>query len=129
MDDEASEAERLRREVEELRRQLADLRASGGGCQRVAKTPEGPAQSLQALLDCVRDGVYCLDREGRITFVNDVIVERSGRPAEWFYARSYLDILVPDDRPRAREIVEAALRGQTAPPAEYTYPAASGGLE
>ncbi len=83
---------------------------------------------LLALLDAIRDGVFTLDRQGRFTYVNDVIPARSGRSRSWFLGRSCLEVLREEDRQRARHYLEAALRGETVPIHEMAYPAASGEL-
>jgi PAS domain S-box-containing protein len=80
------------------------------------------------LLETVRDGVYTLDTEGRFTFVNDVIIQRSGRSREWFLGRSHLDTVRPEDREVMRERVEAVLRGESVPNYELAIRAASGEL-
>jgi PAS domain S-box-containing protein len=78
--------------------------------------------TCRSLLENIRDGLYMLDRDGRFTFVNDVIVGRSGYPREWFLGRSYLDVI----RPEGREVVErnfaAIIRGETVPPYQLAIP-------
>ena len=80
------------------------------------------------LLESIRDGVYTLDRQGRFTFVNDVIVQRSGRSAEWFLERTGFDTVRPEDRETVRANFDAVLRGEHVPTFEVAYPTASGDL-
>jgi PAS domain S-box-containing protein len=82
----------------------------------------------RTLFDSIRDGVYLLDRDGRFTSVNDVIVNRSGRPREWWLGRDHVGTVRPEDRGRVRQAFEAAMRGKTVVPCEAAYPTASGEL-
>ena len=66
----------------------------------------------RTLLENIGDGVYILDRNGYFTFVNDVVVERSGRPREWFLTAHYLDVIHPESRRVARKNFEADMRGE-----------------
>jgi len=78
----------------------------------------------RTLLESIGDAVYILDREGHFVFVNDVLVERSGKTREWFTRRHYLDVIRPEDKERAQEIFEADMRGEILPPHEkiVVYP-------
>jgi PAS domain S-box-containing protein len=80
------------------------------------------------LLESMRDGVYTVDCQGRFTFVNGVIVQRSGRSAEWFLERACFDTVRPEDRETVRENLDAVLRGEQVPIFEVAYPTASGDL-
>ena len=80
----------------------------------------------QALVENARDGVFRLDPQGRFTYVNDVIVERSGRPRAWLLGRSCLELLAPEDRERQRRRLARVARGETLEPFELAYAAASG---
>lgn len=80
----------------------------------------------RTLLEGLHDGVYTLDLQGRFTFVNESIVKRSGRPREWFYARTFLEMIRPEDRPRVLRNFEAVRRGEAVLPYELGYPSASG---
>ena len=72
----------------------------------------------RTLLESIRDRVYILDTEGRFTFVNDEIVERSGRAKEWFLGRHYLEVIDPRYRQLAQRNFEAEMRGEALPPYE-----------
>jgi PAS domain S-box-containing protein len=72
----------------------------------------------RTLLESIRDRVYILDTEGCFTFVNDEIVERSGRRKEWFLGRHYLEIIHPQYRELAQRNFEAEMRGEALPPYE-----------
>jgi PAS domain S-box-containing protein len=65
------------------------------------------------LIENINDGVYTLDSFGKFTFVNDVIVERSGYPAEWFLSRSYLDIVSEKDHEHVQKSFNEVMDGKT----------------
>jgi len=83
-------------------------------------------RKYRKLMKNIRDGVYTLDRDGRFTFVNDVIVRRSKQTAEWFLGRSYLDVIRQKDRNHVRKNFEAVMRGEEVFVYELAYPTASG---
>ena len=72
----------------------------------------------RTLLESIKDRVYILDTDGRFIFVNDEIVERSGRPKEWFLGRHYLEVIHPDYKDLAQKNFEAEMRGEALPPYE-----------
>ena len=80
------------------------------------------------LLETVRDGVYTLDMDGRVTFVNGVIAQRAGRAVEWFIGRNYLDIVRPEDKELVRSRFEAVLHGESVPTYELAHQMPSGGV-
>ena len=81
----------------------------------------------RTLLESINDGVFIVDSEGRFTFVNDLIVERSGRPRESFMGRDFLEVIQPEYRDLAKKNFEADLRGEIHPPYEVAlnYPNSS----
>ena len=56
----------------------------------------------QAILDSIQDGYFELDSQGMILKVNNALNRMFGMPAEAMLGHSYLGILQPQDRPRAR---------------------------
>jgi PAS domain S-box-containing protein len=92
--------------------------------QRIAELERAEKEHL-TIIQNIRDGVYMLDSSGKFAFVNDVIVERSGFPAEWFLGRSYLDVVSKEDRERVESIFNAAKDGRTHT-YEISYPSATG---
>lgn len=72
------------------------------------------------------DAVYMLDNEGRFTFVNDVVLKRSGFKIEWFIGKSFLDFLLPDNKDLVQESFNAVMRGEVVPAYELSYFTASG---
>ena len=77
-------------------------------------------------MESICDGVYILDKKGRFTFVNDIIVRRSKQTREWFLGKSYLDVIRPEDHVHLRKKFEATMRGEDVPVYELAYPTASG---
>ncbi len=78
------------------------------------------------ILNYLSDGAYCLDREGRFTFVNEVLVEWSGVPAEEFYRLHYLDMLLTEDHEKARADFKRVMAGEEGIPYEAVYVDARG---
>ncbi len=76
--------------------------------------------------EAIRDGVFFLDRDGRIIYVNQIMVDRTGRSAEWYLGRSYLDVVQPQNRVRMEAYFKAALEGKQIPPHELAYLDADG---
>ena len=67
-----------------------------------------------------------LDMEGRFTFVNDVLLAKTGRPREWFMGRNCLEMVQPKDRDAVQEGLKAVLRGEAVPVFELAYNTPSG---
>ncbi|MEO0080516.1 MAG: PAS domain S-box protein, partial [candidate division WOR-3 bacterium] len=82
----------------------------------------------RTLIESTRDGIFCVDRQGRFTFVNDVIVRRSGRPREWWLGRDHIAVLRPQDQALVRRMFESVLTGEVVPPVAAAYETARGQL-
>jgi PAS domain S-box-containing protein len=83
-------------------------------------------ERYRRLMESIRDGVYTLDRDGRFTYVNDVIVERSGQTAEWFLERTYDEVILPEQREQTIHNFKTVMQGEKVPIYEVAYPTASG---
>ncbi len=81
---------------------------------------------LRDVLKNIHFGVYTFDTEGRFTFVNDVVVERTGYPREWFNGKSLFDFVRPEEREEVRRHFEASILGEQVLPYEFAYYKASG---
>ncbi|OPY66452.1 MAG: Sporulation kinase E [Syntrophorhabdus sp. PtaU1.Bin050] len=103
--------------------ELEGLRAR---CAQLEKDLEETKARYGSVLEGIRDGVYTLDAEGRFTFVNHVVTERSGYPSEWFIGKSWLDFVSSEDKDRVRANLGSALDGQIAGSCEIRYKASSG---
>ena len=83
---------------------------------------------LKAVLKNVHFGVYSFDTHGRFTFVNDVVVARTGYTREWFMGRSLFDFVLPEDRDEVQKYFDASIQGLPVPPYEFAYYRASGSI-
>jgi PAS domain S-box-containing protein len=77
-------------------------------------------------LDHISDGIYRLNKDGYFTFVNKVIVDRSGIPPEKFYTLHFLDIVIPEDHELVKRNVERVMGGEEENPYELSYKRADG---
>jgi PAS domain S-box-containing protein len=92
----------------------------------IERVPALSQALYQNLIEGLGDGLFTLDTEGRITSVNDTIVEKSGRTREWLESRTYLDLIGPEYRDRTREYFHAVLNGKGQSLIELPHLAASG---
>lgn len=76
---------------------------------------------FRAILKNMHYGVFTFDVEGRFTFVNDVIVKRSGYPREWYEGKSLFDVVRPEERDAVREHFQATVRGEQDVPYEFSF--------
>ena len=111
--------DRLEKTNGELRREIKERKET-------EKTLEASEQKYRTLVDNIMDGVYILNTEGRFTFVNDVIVDRSAHPREWFLNRSYLDVISPEHRKRVEQNFKSVMSGDDVPVYSLSYPKADG---
>ncbi len=81
---------------------------------------------LRTALKNVHFGVYSYDLKGRFTFVNDVVVEETGFPREWFLGKSLFDFVRSEERDEVHEHFDTSIRGAPVPPYEFAYHKASG---
>jgi len=93
-----------------------------------SRIPHIRAEWHTAFIQNFRDGIFTLDAEGRINFVNRVVLERSGRPLEWWIGRHPKDVVPPENAEREEARVAAALRGKIPAPYEVAYKTAEGEL-
>lgn len=98
----------------------------GRPVQRPAIVHSDSDDKQKNILNCISDGVYWLDREGRFTFVNEVLVEWCGVPAEEFYRLHYLDMLLPEDHEKARANFKRVMAGEEGIHQEVAYVNARG---
>jgi PAS domain S-box-containing protein len=80
---------------------------------------------FRTVLKSMHYGVYIFDTEGNFTFVNDVAVQRSGYPREWYLGRSLLDLARGEQKDVIKRHFEATLRGERLPPYEFASRTAS----
>lgn len=104
--------EGLRAEIRERHRAEAALRQS--------------EEKYRELLESFRDGVFSVDREGRFTYVNEVLARRAGWSREVLLGRSCFDLVRPEDEARMRKLFQAGLEGEQMPVFEVAYTNAQG---
>jgi PAS domain S-box-containing protein len=71
-----------------------ELRVALAGARRAAEEMERVHREREELLDATTDGVYTIDREGRILFANRAAAELLGYAREELVGRSAADLLV-----------------------------------
>jgi PAS domain S-box-containing protein len=94
------------------------------------KQAEDKIQQTEArystLLESIQDGVYAIDNEGYITYVNDAVVMRSERSREWLIGKHFSVLIRSEDRERVQKNFEGRLHGQRIPNFEILYNTQSG---
>jgi hypothetical protein len=78
------------------------------------------------ILDHISDGAYKISEKGYFTFVNRVIVNRAGIPAEKFYHLHFLDLVMPEYRELAMNNFKKVMKGNKGLPYELSYRRADG---
>ena len=78
-------------------------------------------EQYRALAESIQDGIYTIDSEGRFTYVNDIIVRRSGHPREWFIGRSYLDVFQKEHRESIKQNFIATMKGEKVKAGEVPF--------
>ena len=66
-------------------------------------------------------GLFTFDTRGNFTFVNDIIVKRSGYPREWYIGKSLFDVVRPEEKESVKEHFAATVRGEQVPPYEFGF--------
>jgi PAS domain S-box-containing protein len=91
-----------------LARVNAALRIARG--QRALREAE---ERYRLLIETARDFVFALDLEGRFTYVSPSALPLTGRLPEAFLSGDMrlIDLIHPDDRSRAEDVLSLALRG------------------
>ena len=80
----------------------------------------------RALLENIQDGVCITGPDRKFTFVNDIVVRRSGHPRKWFRGRTVLDLVKPELGGVVRALGNRSMSGEKVPPFEVSYVNASG---
>lgn len=93
-----------------------------------AKNPEHIQEILSQNLNIYRliaenmyDAIYTLDTNGNFTFVNDVVLKRSGYTRKWFIGRSFLDFAIPENKSMVQKSFKSVMRGEVVPAYELSY--------
>ncbi|MCJ8499494.1 CHASE2 domain-containing protein [Desulfatitalea alkaliphila] len=70
-------------------------------------------QELSAIIKTIPDIVFRLDPQGRITFISPAVIRYQQMP-ETLIGKHILDLVVPEDRPRANHLINERRTGQRA---------------
>jgi len=73
-------------------------------------------KNLQELLDNMHEGVFTFDKNGRFTFVNEIIEKRSGLTKDKFYKLNVLDIILPEYKEIAKKNFDELIDGDEIKP-------------
>ena len=113
-------------ELESLRRQASELEAMVAQLRHIESALSESERQYNELVAGIPDGVYRLDANGRFTFVNEVIAERSGFPAERFMGLHFLEVVTPESRHATQSAFKRTLSSEKVPPFELDYVTADG---
>jgi len=84
-------------------------------------------QAIHSLIaENMLDAIYTLDRNGNFTYVNDVVLKRSGFEREWFIGRNVLDFVKLENRDMVLKNFKEVMKGEAVPAYELSYLSASG---
>ncbi|MBT4485661.1 MAG: PAS domain S-box protein [Candidatus Latescibacteria bacterium] len=121
MDDKNKTKARLINELADLRKKYADLKAFKKERKKTDTTPGESEEKFKELVEMLPELVYETDDKGMITFVNKQAFDITGYTRDDFEKGfSAIDLIVPEDRDRARQNIENLLRGNNQPKHEYT---------
>jgi PAS domain S-box-containing protein len=95
-------------------------------CRIGSEEATGSEARYRALTESLHDGIYILDTEGRFTFVNQLLAERSGFPREWYIGKSFYEVISPRYHDFAKKNLAAIMRGEKGSPHELAYLSPSG---
>lgn len=86
-----------------------------------ADSIEKSETGFKTILRNMHYGVFTFDTEGHFTFVNDVVIKRSGYPRKWYSGKTLFDVVRPQERASIEEHFKATVRGEQVPPYEFSY--------
>ncbi len=83
-------------------------------------------QGLNGILNAINDGVFILNEKGDFTFINEVIEKRSGIPGREFTQLNFMDVVIPEERPKIEEKFKRLMAGEDVGPYDLTYKTVKG---
>jgi len=89
--------------------------------KREEESLEKSHAAFKNILQNMHYGLFTFDTEGKFTFINDILVKRSGYPREWYIGKSLFDVVRPEERESVREHFEATVRGEQVEPYEFGF--------
>jgi two-component system cell cycle sensor histidine kinase/response regulator CckA len=75
-------------------------------------------EQYRTLVDGVRDLIFALAPDGTVTALNLAFEDITGWPRDQWLGRPFVELLSPEDAPRALALLEQVLRGQQPPTAQ-----------
>ena len=94
--------------------------------KQYAGAPLWSEPAFRELADNIIDGVYCINTDGYIAFVNRVMIDRSGISPDKFYTSHFLDIVHPAYRDLVAQNFKRVISGENGIPYEFRYESADG---
>ena len=106
---------------EELERKILELEAKIAEFEKTEIKLRNSEKKFRELAELLPETIYEFDMEMKITFVNHNALEQFGYTREEFESGlSALNMVVPEDRPRATENIKKILNGNDLGLTEYT---------
>jgi len=96
--------------------------------KREEESLEKSHAAFKNILQNMHYGLFTFDTEGKFTFINDILVKRSGYPREWYIGKSLFDVVRPEERESVREHFKATVRGEQVEPYEFGFKKAADDL-
>ncbi len=85
-----------------------------------------PGALYDYLAACAHDGLWVMDEEGRIVFVDEVLCQRWDRSKDWFVGRSCLDMARAGERDVVKGKLATAVLGERIPALELVHDTSRG---
>jgi PAS domain S-box-containing protein len=119
--DERKTKSQLVKELADLRHQIDGLRKGELGLKQAVEALQQSEIRFKELADLLPQTVFEFDDEGKLLFVNRNAFSMFGFSREDFEkGLNAFQTIVPEDRDRAKENIQRALRGEKVGPSEYT---------
>jgi len=119
--DERKTKSQLVKELADLRHQIDGLRKGELGLKQAVEALQQSEIRFKELADLLPQTVFEFDEEGKLLFVNRNAFSMFGFSQEDFEkGLNAFQTIVPEDRDRAKENIQTALRGEKVGPSEYT---------
>jgi len=121
MKDEDKTKEQLISELVELRRRITEPKTSEIEHKRAEETLRESEQRFRELAESLPEIIYEIDESGNLTFLNRVGLEVLGCSQQDFkQGLNVLQLLIPEDREKAKKDIGRALAGEHLGALEYT---------
>jgi PAS domain S-box-containing protein len=75
----------------------------------------------QQLIDIIKDAVFTLDKNGKITYLNKIAEDRTGLTHDEWINYTYSELAIPEYQEQAKKNFQKVLRGESVPPFVIAY--------